>query len=118
LLAQTRAGLGIRVEQKAADVIDRGQASGRIAANGRPRKDDIMSSFYRELGIDGKQVERWRKLKAIAEDPTSAPAWGEHLQRGRKSSGVKLRKNSEKFYGTILNFSAILLVSQGQTWYT
>ena len=46
-----------------ADEIDRGQASGELAKQGRPEENRQGSAVYSDLGIDHRRVSEWREIR-------------------------------------------------------
>jgi hypothetical protein len=53
-----------RAEMRMADEIDRGQADGQVATQGRPNGENSQgSAVYSDLGIDHRRVSEWREVR-------------------------------------------------------
>ena len=88
-----------RAEMRMADEIDRGQDSGEVARQGRPKENSQGSAVYDDLGIDHRRVSEWRDIRDAGEEAVE-DAIQTALDEGRAPTKSDIRNHVRGTFGT------------------
>lgn len=80
----------VRAEMRMADEIDKGQASGHIAQQGRPKKHS-EPEYLSTVGVQAKQVHEWRELRDAGPQKVET-AIRSALSEGRAPTKADIRR--------------------------
>lgn len=88
-----------RAEIRMADEIDAGQATGAVAAQGRPSENRQGSAVYSDLGVDHRRVSEWREMRDAGPDVVEQAIQGA-LSDGRAPTKAEIVKHVRGTFGT------------------